>query len=352
MCYCASDSTKSKLENGVQTDSNACMRHFYNLFPYPNRPLLFFPNARMATTAHLGFQRALAQKKFAVAEAFWRKSKTGTRVSDKEWDLLRSRISNNDRILLAGCGTDEPLLFRTLHPKQEIVAIDLSERSIEKAGKRIRIFEFLKRNTMAKKLGVPKTRLLAADFMNCSTADLGGNFSFVQCFGVLHHQNNPWPFLDKLIAATASSGFLRIMIYSANGRRLERRVQRSHAELWKKSSKTYPILFQHFLLWLWQLANKFGLWGTAAKDRFNYLGLSAATVADALLHPSDPGLDPDDLMKYFKNTGMKFLYCEAKIYKKGWKVGIEQPEEAWEEIIAAEKKCNLISNITVTFMKP
>jgi hypothetical protein len=194
-----------------------------------------------------------------------------------------------------------------------------------------------------------RTTLIAEDFCAVSQEKLGANFNMVQCYGVLHHQKNPWPFVDKLMSITAPKGILRIMIYSASGRRLERRVQNAQSAVWNKNTSELSVRMRHWKLWLWQMANHAGLWGKASRNRFRYLGTNKSTVADAFLHPSDHVLNPDELVRHFTARGFHLIFCEAKIWEKGWVAGIENVELAWREILEAEKRCNLVSNIVLTF---
>ncbi len=335
-------SALKKEPGGNEKNTVAAMRLFYNLFPYPNRPLFFFPEVRAAVTSHLGFQRLLSERNFFLARKLWNQSKQRKIASDEDFLTLNNKLNRSDRICLAGCGTDEPLLFQMLHPAQSILGIDLSDRSIAKAKRRIAMHRLFNGRD-----GI--TTLIADNFCDVSREKLGDNFHMTQCFGVLHHQKNPWPFVEKLLSITAPGGFLRIMIYSANGRRLERRVQSSQSAVWEKDISKLAVHLSHLKLWIWQIANQAGLWGRSARNRFRYLGTSKSTVADAFLHPSDHVLDPDELVRHITAQGFRLIFCEAKIWKKGWVAGIENAQHAWAEIIEAERQCNLTSNVVITF---
>lgn len=322
--------------------SGAAMQLFYNIFPYPNRPIVYFPNSKTASTARLGFLRALSIQNFSLARSCWQKSKRALTCTREELHDLQSKCSANDRILLVGCGTDEPLLFRTLHPKASITAVDLSERSIGKAKKRLALYNLVHWTKC-------KTKFHVEDFCKLNERDLAGPFQLVQCFGVLHHQEEPWFFLDKLIKNTAPGGFLRIMVYSSNGRRLERRIQKDCSKLWENHANLPNIMRAHRKLWLWQFANRLGIWGKSTQMRFRYLGNSPRSIADALMHPSDHSMDIEKIVKNCRKKGLELIFCEAKITEKGWVAGIEDPHSTWLEILNAEKKCEIISNILITF---
>ena len=84
-----------------------------------------------------------------------------------------------------------------------------------------------------------------------------------------------------------------------------------------------------------------------ASHRFRYLGIgtSLAPVADALLHPCDPGLDPEHLGKWITELGLRLVYCAARSGRDGWLVGIDEPMQTWESILERERAADLISNI-------
>jgi hypothetical protein len=86
-----------------------------------------------------------------------------------------------------------------------------------------------------------------------------------------------------------------------------------------------------------------------ASHRFRYLGIgpSLAPVADALLHPCDPGLDPELLGKWIAQLGLKLVYCTAKSGRDGWLVGIDEPMQTWDSILERERAADLISNIEI-----
>jgi SAM-dependent methyltransferase/tetratricopeptide (TPR) repeat protein len=114
-------------------------------------------------------------------------------------------VTQNPRILVAGCGTgEEPITIALANPNSEVVAVDLSRRSIAYATR------------MARKLGVTNIRFLQADIMNLG--ELDGHFHFISSSGVLHHLGDPlagWRVLvDKLVPA----GLMQIALYSKHGR--------------------------------------------------------------------------------------------------------------------------------------
>ena len=115
-------------------------------------------------------------------------------------------LAKDPRILIAGCGTGEEVVrFAVSNPGSEIVAIDLSRRSLAYAVR------------MARRFGVDNVRFLQGDILEADKLD--GRFHVISSVGVLHHLANPiagWRLLaDKL----SPSGLMRIALYSESARR-------------------------------------------------------------------------------------------------------------------------------------
>jgi len=114
------------------------------------------------------------------------------------------RDPNELRILDAGCGTGSPVCQCKLRaPGAEVVAIDLSESSLDRARRR------------AARLGcdvefhrMPIQRV----------AELGRTFDYVVSSGVLHHMPDPVEGLRALRSVLAPQGVLAIMVYGKWGR--------------------------------------------------------------------------------------------------------------------------------------
>lgn len=109
------------------------------------------------------------------------------------------------RILVAGCGTGfEPLLLARMYPEVQILALDLSRRSLAYAVR------------MGRELELHNVRFLHADLLSLDA--LGERFAVIEAMGVLHHLAEPergWRVLrDRLLPG----GVMRIGLYSASAR--------------------------------------------------------------------------------------------------------------------------------------
>lgn len=343
------------------------MKSFYEVFPYPNRPLFAAPQRLYALMTHFGFSRLLANHQVDEAQAIWRTQRRTLNSHQsfdvfelqKKYELLQTLSQPNDKVLMVGCGTDEPLLFRTLHPQLHLYGIDLSEKSLVAAQKKIRYYE--NKNKLKRFLTSGRTQKFGhTTFYQGDAAQLlrdgaMGQCQHIQCFGVLHHQPQPKLLLEAMAKSLVPSGTLRLMIYSNKGRRLERRVQKRYENVWsaenshdKKISKRLKL--ERAKLFFWQFINVLRL-RSAAHYRFKYIGLNPNSVADAFLHPSDHPLAIRDVVSWANEFGLELIFCEGKIDDQGWVAGFESPMAVMETLASVDESDGLASNFIAVFKK-
>lgn len=110
------------------------------------------------------------------------------------------------RILVAGCGTFEPLVVAQMHPDaKEIVAVDLSQNSLDQVQKRIRLAQVLRFP-----LRIPPVRLICGDLREIQFSE---PFDYVLASNVLHHVPEPARLLHRLSSFLRLDGFFRIVTY-------------------------------------------------------------------------------------------------------------------------------------------
>lgn len=199
------------------SDSKDVAKH-YEKYPYPSYPL--------------------------YALGMWSEL---SRVDLKSWGVENSQ----PKLWIAGCGTIAPLMFGRRNPSAQILATDLSKRSLRMAKMRCRLFgihnvDFLQHD------------LTQSDFREC--------FDAIDSYGVIHHTPNPKISLCKLAEALKPGGILRLMLYSKKTRR-ELEILRAE---WKDNSSPLRKIKQ-----------------SIPKEIFHkYSELkSRSGFADAVLHP-------------------------------------------------------------------
>lgn len=110
------------------------------------------------------------------------------------------------RVLVAGCGTGkEPIGFALSNPDSDVLAVDLSRRSLAYATR------------MARKLRATNVRFLQADILNLGQLD--DRFHVISSAGVLHHMADPMAGWRVLSDRLLPSGIMQVNLYSECARR-------------------------------------------------------------------------------------------------------------------------------------
>jgi len=109
------------------------------------------------------------------------------------------------KVLVAGAGTGQhPLQTATRYADVEVLAVDLSRRSLARAW------------ATARRRGVGSVRFAQADLL---ALDLPERFDVIESVGVLHHLAEPRQGLLALKRHLAPGGAMRLGLYSERGRR-------------------------------------------------------------------------------------------------------------------------------------
>ncbi len=109
-------------------------------------------------------------------------------------------ISDQLKILIAGCGTGYQLIQADRYNNAEITGIDLSLTSLSYAQRKIN------------ELGIKNINLIQMDILE--VALLKVKYDIIECCGVLHHLDDPIKGLKALLDVLKPNGFMKISLYS------------------------------------------------------------------------------------------------------------------------------------------
>jgi len=171
------------------------VREQYERFPYPPIPWLALPSKGEGRGLAYAYGRELVQASpFAQALA----------------------ANDRPRILVAGCGTFEPVVAAMANPDAaEIVAVDLSATSLERLEKRLRFASVVSRWSSSRRRALnPPLRLVRADLFDWED----GQFDFIIASNVLHHVQEPDLLLRRLAGWLGPGGLLRMVTYAQHSR--------------------------------------------------------------------------------------------------------------------------------------
>ncbi len=125
-------------------------------------------------------------------------------------DIKPNSISNHVtdkplRVLIAGCGTGQQILYSQIYKNAKITGIDLSSSSLAYAQRKIN------------ELDIKNVELIKMDILEVNL--LIEQFDVIECGGVLHHMNDPIKGLKQLLSILKPNGFLKLGLYSKLARR-------------------------------------------------------------------------------------------------------------------------------------
>ncbi len=236
--------------------SNSVTRH-YERYPYPRYPLL--ASLRRADSYALNL------------EALWARF-NGSLPPEGE-----------QRILVAGCGSFAPYPFSLANPQGEIVALDLSRRSLRRARLHCLLHA---RTNVSFRHGSLLDRSIAP-----------GPFQLIDAFGVLHHLDDPLPGFRALAERLAEGGILRLMVYSRYARQEEESIRRALRLLKVRDIATLKRLIARS-----RPGSRLRAFAMASSEAAFEAGL-----ADALLHPCVHSFRIDRLLELLEQSSLKPL---------------------------------------------
>jgi Tfp pilus assembly protein PilF/ubiquinone/menaquinone biosynthesis C-methylase UbiE len=123
---------------------------------------------------------------------------------------------NNPNVLIAGCGTGSHPIQATHYKSSNILAVDLSLKSLA----------YAKRKT--EELDYKNIKYLHADILHLNK--LNRKFDIIECMGTLHHMKEPTEGLKILLDVLEPHGFLKLGLYSETAKQHTVKV----SELFKK----------------------------------------------------------------------------------------------------------------------
>lgn len=189
-------------------------------------------------------------------------------------------------ILLAGCGTIVAPRLAAIMPHARIVAIDISQASIDASA------ALAKRHSLT---NIEFHQLPLED-----VADLGRTFDFVESHGVLHHLADPAAGLRALGSVTRPDGALGLMVYGTHGRAGLYMLQQACRELGLSANTGDAERIQALLTTLSPL-HPFNV--VHADPR---VPISLEEVSDMMLHPRDVSYDVQGVRALVEASGLKF----------------------------------------------
>ena len=291
----------------------AAIRNQYENFPYPQIPLI------AKTSAHSVY---LMNYESGVYSSF----------GSIKFAASRQKPPVRPRILVVGSGTFEPYVVAIANPEAEIIAVDISEKSLKKLRQRLFLHGLKSR-----------VKTYCGDL--CNLPEWLGNFHMIVASGVLHHLPDPALGLKALAGRLEKYGVMRLMLYSRHGRHSIYRLQ--------ELRKTLGIEKQKYFL---KLIHKLPADHPLKAQFFLYSdGANKAGIQDGFFHVSDKPYDALEMKGFLSLGGLsltKFLHSSSgqpeylsEYFSKFTKVknNIEALDD-WQKIAVLDRLSELESN--------
>jgi 2-polyprenyl-3-methyl-5-hydroxy-6-metoxy-1,4-benzoquinol methylase len=199
-------------------------------------------------------------------------------------------LGGNLKILVAGCGTGRhPIHVAMRHPGTQILAVDLSRRSIA-YGMR-----------MAREMGIATIDFLQADILDL--AELNGPFDIIESIGVLHHMKDPRAGLKVLAALLRPGGVIKLGLYSERAREVVVRARRHIAAAAIPADLAGIRRFRAAVL----ADGETGEFAQLLTEPDFY---SVSTCRDLLFHAQEHRFTPFRIKTMIEGEGLRFLGFE------------------------------------------
>lgn len=219
--------------------------------------------------------------------------------------LLRRRkhewLPPDASIWVAGCGTQQALMWALSNPQTEILATDIAERSLEMS------------NDIAERIGLKNITFQQHDITRSTFRQC---FDLVVCTGVLHHIPDPMTGLRKIRNAIKPSGAVSLMVYSTILREPFARFRKT-LSLFLQGESDMDRRYEK-ACWLLEKAitsEYFSPPGREALDLIWHHRHERALLADALLNPQESTYDIDGLLSLLKGAGLSH---SSWLYPSQW----------------------------------
>lgn len=214
------------------------------------------------------------------------------------WPLMwpsRRGLDVNMNILCAGCGSNQAAYYACQHPTWNVVGIDVSSSSLAH------------QQALKDKHGLSNLELIEMDLSRIG--ELGKQFDFITCTGVLHHLDDPDAGLRALAGVLHPDGVMNLMVYGKSLRMGIYPLQEAFRLMRMEQSQEDVDLIKTVLQSLPQ---------DHAIQRYihhaNDLSFDAGLV-DTFLNPVDRAYSVKEIFAFTRRSGLEFLsWCEPAEY--------------------------------------
>ncbi len=245
---------------------------FYGRFQYPWKPMVF------DCPLDPDFERVMLNQSIG------------------SWD--HSAIPRKPKIWIGGCGTNQAVFTALRYPEAIVVGSDLSKNSLETAA------------SSARMVGVTNLTL-RQESLNQVKYD--GEFDYVICTGVIHHNADPRMPLQSLARALKPGGVMELMVYNRFHRFKTTAFQKAIRLFGKSAGQTdfeSEIKITRSIIPGLTIQNEMASFLNYFKDR------PESELADSLLQPVEYSYTVESLEELTRGCGLEYLAPSINIFDK------------------------------------
>ena len=201
-----------------------------------------------------------------------------------------TRIGENPRIWVAGCGTNQAIDTALKYPLADVLGTDVSVTSLDVCRKN------------AKQLGIQNLRL---EEQSVNSVTYQEEFDYIICTGVIHHNADPQYTLAKLTGALKRNGVMELMVYNYYHRLFTTAIQKGIRALSKS-----PLDFELQYTMVRKLIKTFPAPGLMANFLADFENRTDAELADCLLQPVEYSYTIETFETLLNSCNLNYLhYC-------------------------------------------
>jgi SAM-dependent methyltransferase len=250
-----------------------------------------------------------------------------------------SRISNDAKIWVAGCGTNQAVITALKYPHSQILGTDISTESLAAARQ------------LAEQLGVENLTLEDKSLNHTSYED---EFDLIICTGVIHHNMDPSIPLKGLRKALKKNGVLELFVYNYYDRITTTAFQKAIRMMCQNSPENSNgnVIDQELSLTSAIIKNSVESCSTLMAGFLdNYKNTHEADLADALLQPVEHSYTVESFNDLVETCDLEILANCINQWDKArnnlsWNLKFQDKElaEQYEQLpdLTRWKICNLL----------
>lgn len=249
------------------------------------------------------------------------------------------RISEDSRIWVAGCGTNQAVITALKYPNAQIIGTDISTKSLESCQRKI------------DQLKLDNIKLIE---QSLNEPIFEEEFDVIICTGVIHHNAQPWIPLSTLTKGLKKNGVMEFMVYNYYHRILTTAYQKAIRKLGKHWDQ---LNFEAEFSITSKLIKHFPLDNIMREFLYSKRGKGDAEIADALLQPVEYSYTMETLNELVTEKSLEILQPCVNQFDRNeenfdWNIDFENLEinEAYNQLHDVERW--QVSNLLMVNQSP